>query len=656
MATRGHHAGSATVCSAVVNVVGAISTAAVAVVMAAERQRRQLCPTSPCRLLPVCLLALAVALLVAFQLPSAPNLLNSLATFSRADSTASCPATSLFTLPLTPVESIATSSLDFVIVASQADGPQLVPLFRSLERHVPAAAYQNVIVLHPPADAAYFAAFLPYVQLPLRPVPVPASLPANWAAAAVLQAHKYSNATFIGLLDAAAVFARRFTRDDLLPAAGGMVAHRSDHSAHGQLQPNHMAVWYRQDCHPEHPVDPALVVLPRAWLAADLDAVLDAHNTNDVHDVLANGALTGARNATAALATVLATNSTPTCLAGGSRSVVVLDGYTPANGAFAECLIRAAQPDTCEGPFPPFNPPALVAPPDIANIKARVAAATPVPLPPQMPFAPRSPPVIDFFIRTWYGDGHWLTYALRSIARYVPRGMYRDIVVNYATHEDAYFRSFLPHISDLPIVLVPEDDVYINPNHNGGRYASQIYAKYYPWKVSDADYFIHLDSDTIIAHPVTLADFVGDDGRTFFHARNISTMPDNARIWARAAGELLGHQVEWELMSLVPFVFSRDVYQNTIAHIEAVHGGLPLLDIARNVPKFCEFTTLGAYLVYHMPTRWEQRQLTIARWAWSWGGVAPEVVAYYECMLRAPPGNGACICPHSVWPPEVWTN
>jgi len=532
-------------------------------------------------------------------------------------------------------------------VASQAAGPPLVPLFRSLERYVPAGAYRSIIVLHPPADANYFALFLPYIPVPLRllPVPMPHVSYAS-AAAAMLQAHTYSSATFVALLDAGAVFARPFTRDELVPAAGGMVARRATHANDDSIVTLRQLYGKVDTANGSVSVDPALVVLPRAWLAANMDALLALHGqrtTGNVSELLARGGISGVRNVTIAVATFLATSATTTWLPTGMRSVLALDGFTPANGAFAECLIRAAQPDTCEGPIPPYRVPPLVAPPDLAAIKARVAAATPLPLPPQIAFTPRSPPVIDFFIRTWYGDGHWLTFTLRSIALHVPRGMYRNIIINYATHEDPYFRSFLPHIADLPLVLVPEDDVYINVNHNGGRYASQIYTKYHAWTYSDADYFIHMDSDTMIAQPVTRADFVGDDGRTYFNARNISKMPYGAGIWARAASVLLGHPVEWELMTMWPFVYGRDVYQDVIAHIESVRGGLPLLDVARGIDNFCEFTTMGAYLVYHMPTRWEHRTAQFTRSSRSWSGLGPGIAACYECSLRVPRG-ASCKC------------
>ena len=95
----------------------------------------------------------------------------------------------------------------------------------------------------------------------------------------------------------------------------------------------------------------------------------------------------------------------------------------------------------------------------------------------QIPWKPRNPPVMDFFIRTWEGDGHWLIYMLRSIEKFVPPTMYRDIIICFAKHEEEFFQSYLPYFS-VPVRLVPEEDVYINSGGpNNGSYYSQMYSK-----------------------------------------------------------------------------------------------------------------------------------------------------------------------------------
>lgn len=95
----------------------------------------------------------------------------------------------------------------------------------------------------------------------------------------------------------------------------------------------------------------------------------------------------------------------------------------------------------------------------------------------KIPWEPRHPPVIDFFVRTWKGDGHFLIYMLRSIERFVPSTMYRDIIICFNEQEREFFESYLPYFP-LSIRLVPEPDVYIRSGHNNGSYYSQIYSKF----------------------------------------------------------------------------------------------------------------------------------------------------------------------------------
>ncbi|CAF2985158.1 unnamed protein product [Rotaria sp. Silwood2] len=58
----------------------------------------------------------------------------------------------------------------------------------------------------------------------------------------------------------------------------------------------------------------------------------------------------------------------------------------------------------------------------------------------QIKWSPRNPPILDFFVRTWRGDGHWLIFLLRSIDKYVPRTLYCDVVIMFSSAETAYFQ------------------------------------------------------------------------------------------------------------------------------------------------------------------------------------------------------------------------
>jgi hypothetical protein len=248
---------------------------------------------------------------------------------------------------------------------------------------------------------------------------------------------------------------------------------------------------------------------------------------------------------------------------------------------------------------------------------------------------PRNPPVLDFFIRTCRGDGHWLIYLLRSIEKYVPHTLYRDIIITFSSTETAYFQSYLPFFP-LPIKLIPMTDIFIRGGRNNGSYYSQMYAKFYAYRHSDADFFIHMDSDTIFNQPIRRLDLLDEQNRVYVQRVKFSELPQNFRAWQKVAEKLLLESVPYETMTGFPFVYPRDLYQNTIRLIEKRHKK-SMLEVARSVQDFIEFTTLGHYLITYMSNRWIDNDNKSAKvfQSWSWGGFGPNEVAWYECILRA---------------------
>lgn len=244
-------------------------------------------------------------------------------------------------------------------------------------------------------------------------------------------------------------------------------------------------------------------------------------------------------------------------------------------------------------------------------------------------------PAIDFYIRTWKGDGHWLTFMLRSIEAHVPSHVYRNIIVTYERKEDAFFRSYLPLVP-LPLVLVPEDDVYIRAGPNNGSYYSQMYSKFFPWKHSDAEYFIHFDSDCVFTQPIARNDFMDDQGRVYIQARKYPDLSKGHQVWRAPAEALLREPVPAETMTGFPFTYPRELYVQFIAHVEQVHNK-PFLDVLRSMENFNEFTTLGHYLMNHMPGRWvyNDTKSKKVKQQFSWGGLTPEAAAECEIAIRS---------------------
>lgn len=248
---------------------------------------------------------------------------------------------------------------------------------------------------------------------------------------------------------------------------------------------------------------------------------------------------------------------------------------------------------------------------------------------------PRNPPILDFFVRTWHGDGHWLIYLLRSIEKYVPHTLYRDIIITFSSTETAYFQSYLPFFP-LPIKLIPMTDIFIRNGPNNGSYYSQMYAKFYAYRHSDADFFIHMDSDTIFNEPVSRLDLLDEQNRVYVKRVKFSELPQNFRVWQKPAEKLLLEPVPYETMTGFPFVYPRDLYQNTIRLIEKRHKK-SMLEVVTSVQDFIEFTTLGHYLITYMSKRWIDNVNNTAKvsQSWSWGGFGPNQMAFYECILRA---------------------
>jgi hypothetical protein len=224
---------------------------------------------------------------------------------------------------------------------------------------------------------------------------------------------------------------------------------------------------------------------------------------------------------------------------------------------------------------------------------------------------------------------------LRSIEAHVPSNIYRDIIITYNKKEDDFFRKYLPLIR-LRLKLVPEDDVYIKDGHNNGSYYSQIYSKFFPWMHSDADYFVHIDSDCVFNQAITRRDLVDDNGRVYVKRVQFSSMQDNHRIWQGGAEKLLNESVPEETMTGFPLVYPREAYRGLIQHVERAHAK-PFLEVLKSMQEFNEFTPLGHYLISHLPGRWVDNELKSAKMIqqWSWGGLTPEAAVTCEIAIRS---------------------
>lgn len=236
-------------------------------------------------------------------------------------------------------------------------------------------------------------------------------------------------------------------------------------------------------------------------------------------------------------------------------------------------------------------------------------------------FSTLNPPILDFTIRTWRGDGHWLVYCLRSIEKFVPKSIYRRILITYNEKENSFFQSFLKQFqSTLNISIIPQKDVYVRPGPNNGGYYSTMWSKYHTDLLSNADYFIHIDSDVIFNRPVTLVDFLDSEYRVFVKKVPFTSLTSEYRKWQIAAEELFKEPILYETMTRFPFVYPRELYKCAREHIKKVHGK-PLLNVAQTTTYFSDHSAFGAYLLSHMPERYVDYAADADNFiyqSWSW--------------------------------------
>ena len=153
-------------------------------------------------------------------------------------------------------------------------------------------------------------------------------------------------------------------------------------------------------------------------------------------------------------------------------------------------------------------------------------------------------------------------------------------------------------------------------------------------QASDADYFIHMDSDCVFIRPVTRSDFVDDSGRVRVKRILFKDLASNFNAWQNVTQAMMREEVRYETMTGFPFTFPRSTYQGLIEHVQTVHGK-PLLDVLRSTG-VGEFTPLGQYLTTRQPGLWVEDAFksdgVVQRHSWS--GLTPEIAAEFERYIR----------------------
>lgn len=247
---------------------------------------------------------------------------------------------------------------------------------------------------------------------------------------------------------------------------------------------------------------------------------------------------------------------------------------------------------------------------------------------------PVSPPrpSTALVVRTWWKDLAWASWSLASAKRFA-RGFDEVILI--------VPRSSLPWLRhhDLPTAGVRVEmceDVHDD-------YLGQQLSKLHADELTDADFICHLDSDCMVARPVSPGELM-PRGRPEVVTRAVELMGRHWP-WQASSTEFLGWPVLFDCMQRPPFLFPRWLYGDVRDHCVRVHGvGIDEYVLGRPPRGFSEFTVLGnfAYRFHRQSFDWidatEAAAAPWCRWYWSWEGLTPETVAELSRLVgdRAP--------------------
>lgn len=214
----------------------------------------------------------------------------------------------------------------------------------------------------------------------------------------------------------------------------------------------------------------------------------------------------------------------------------------------------------------------------------------------------------DIFIRSYVNDLCWLTYSLKSINQRAKGFRDIHIVVPQGQAE---------HLKHLTLEKIHECPIY------GDDYLGQQITKLMADTYTDADFILHIDSDTVFTQDVTPDTFVVDGKPIIYHEpySKVGLEP-----WYPVVSEVLGWAPENEFMRRFPFVYPRWIYKLLRGYIEEKYSmSFEQYVVNRPYRSFSEFNIIGEYAwkKHHDQFEWRDplADPTYVRQFRSWDGL-----------------------------------
>lgn len=191
----------------------------------------------------------------------------------------------------------------------------------------------------------------------------------------------------------------------------------------------------------------------------------------------------------------------------------------------------------------------------------------------------------EIFIKSYPADYEWLQFCLRSIQRFAT-GFRRVVVV-------------VPDGAPCPPTGTSEKVLRVHEQGEG--YLQQQNIKLHADCLSDAEFFLYLDSDVILTRPICPEDMIVQARRPrWLYTPYTSIDNGDGQTWKEPTAKLMMRPVPNEFMRRHPFCIPRWALIGFREWMWKAHGmSLERYIMSQPNREFSEFNAIGAWLWFH---------------------------------------------------------
>lgn len=232
------------------------------------------------------------------------------------------------------------------------------------------------------------------------------------------------------------------------------------------------------------------------------------------------------------------------------------------------------------------------------------------------------------FIRSYQNDFPWLSYCLRSLAKF-SSGFSEIVIVVPNGHQFD-----LRHLTAERVIAV----------HDGqpGYLCQQADKLNADIHCPNADFILHVDSDMVFTRPFSPEYFLRD-GKAVWAFTEWGNLPGQTekKPWFHVMAKALQECPPHEFMRRCALMVPRWLYGDFREHLLSLHN-LTMTQYVMNQPgnEFSEYNCLGffAWLKHHEKFYWHDTRKEGHDWPfiqnWSWGGLTDEIRDEIEDILN----------------------